>query len=115
MLVEPLLRGPVVSGRDDENAVDGQLREPADAFDRPCGTARAATDDDRGAPPRLLTGAHRQFTQLGVAQGSRFARRAADDYAARAVRQMKIYESRPRVEIDATVKPHGRDDGDQTA
>ncbi len=112
--IEPFLCRTVVGRRRDQQARDGQLRQPAHALDGGRCAAGARSSDDRHAPLDILAGALRQLSQLRLAQRSGFARAAADDDAVRAVRQMKIEKPLPRSKIDRAVGPHGRDDGDQT-
>jgi len=115
MQIQTLLCGPVVRRCDDEQPVDRQLGQPADALDRRRGAARARADNHRNAPPHPLTGALRQLAQFRIEQRGGLARRAAHDDAARAVREMQIDKACPSVEVDGTVRAHGRRDGDQTA
>ncbi len=112
--VEPLLSRSVVRRSDQEESRDRKLRDRADTLNSHRGTAGSCPYYDRDAPVDMSAREPRQLEQLGFAQIDGFAGAATHDDGARAVGEMKIEESLPRRKIDSAVRPHGRDDGDQT-
>ena len=75
----------------------------------------AGAGDDRDAPARVLHGDADQLLVLVEVDGRRFAGRADDDDAVRALGGVPVDEIPEAREVERAVLAHGSDDGDQAA
>ena len=114
VLVEPFLGRLVVIGRDDERAVGARLLGVAREVDRLRGRVGAGAGDDRDPPLRHLDAELDDALVLGMAQGRRFAGRAARHDGVRPFLDLPVDEALKALLVDGAI-PERRDERDQRA